>query len=277
MTDQVWRTYRGPGPLVATAIHDAHDVRDEVRALFSLADADRLREEDPFTGRWTEVAPTRVIGLRSRFEVDLNRPRDKAVYRQPSDAWGLQVWRDELPDEVAERSLAEYDAFYDALGQLYADLAARHGAFVVYDLHTYNHRRAGRHRSEASALENPQVNIGTGTMSDRSRFAPVIDRFMRDLSEHDFPGGKLDVRENIKFQGGNHARWAHERFPESACVIAVEFKKFFMDEWSGEANDQLVDAIGAALTATVPGVIAELDELRQIRRSNGITSSPEQA
>ena len=37
-------------------------------------------QEDPFTGIWTTVAPTRLIGLHSRFEVDFNRPRDKAVY-----------------------------------------------------------------------------------------------------------------------------------------------------------------------------------------------------
>ena len=31
--------------------------------LFALSDADRLREEDPFTGHWTSIAPTRLIGL----------------------------------------------------------------------------------------------------------------------------------------------------------------------------------------------------------------------
>lgn len=258
MSEVIWRLHRGDGPLVATAIHDGHAAREEVAPHFALEELGRLREEDPHTGVWANVAPTRVIGLRSRFQVDLNRPREKAVYRVPEDAWGLQVWRGELPDEVAGRSLAEYDAFYNMLGDLYGALAEQHKAFVVYDLHTYNHRRAGPDGPPADLQSNPQVNIGTGTMKDRGKFAGVIDRFIRDLSEFDFPGGKLDVRENVKFLGGNHARWAHETFPDSACVIAVEYKKFFMDEWSGEPDMALVKAISQSLAATVPGVLEEL-------------------
>ncbi len=37
---------------------------------------------------------------------------------------------------------------------------------------------------------NPQVNIGTGTMRNRQKFAGVIDRFINDLASFDFPGGK---------------------------------------------------------------------------------------
>ncbi len=101
MEEKIWNITRGKGPIVATAIHDGHEVRDEVLRHMALDEAGRLREEDPFSARWTEVAPTRVVGLRSRFEVDLNRPRDKAVYRTPEDAWGLKVWTSSLPEEIA--------------------------------------------------------------------------------------------------------------------------------------------------------------------------------
>ena len=100
MTDQIWRLHVGSGPLIATAIHDGHDVRDDVASHLALSDSERLREEDPFTGQWTQVAPTRVVGMRSRFEVDLNRPREKAVYRTPEDAWGLTVWKDDPPNDM---------------------------------------------------------------------------------------------------------------------------------------------------------------------------------
>jgi hypothetical protein len=244
--------------LVATAIHDGHEVRDEVLRHMILDEASRLREEDPFTADWTNIAPTRVVGLRSRFEVDLNRPREQAVYRRPEDCWGLRVWDGELTDGIAARSLMEYDAFYEALRTLYGGLADRYGKFVVYDLHTYNHRREGPKGPVADESGHPQVNVGTRTMQDRLKWAPVIERFIRDLSSYDFPGGKLDVRENVKFFGGNHPRWAHQTFPESACVLAVEVKKFFMDEWTGEADMPLVTAIRDALESTVAGVLQEL-------------------
>jgi hypothetical protein len=218
----------------------------------------RLREEDPHTANWTVIAPTRVVGLRSRFEVDLNRPRQQAVYRTPEDAWGLQVWDGSLPDEVVEGSLAEYDAFYSALRALFSKLADEHGRFFVYDLHSYNHLRDGRDGPPADPDVNPQVNVGTGTMTDRDRWAPVIDRFIDELSAFDFPGGALDVRENVKFRGGNCARWAHTTFPDSACVLSIEVKKFFMNEWTGEVNSELLDAVGQALASTVPGVLKEL-------------------
>ncbi len=257
--DALLEIERGAGPLVATAVHDGHAARPEVEALFKLEGAGRLREEDPFTGRWTSLAPTRVIGRRTRFEVDLNRPREKSVYRRPEDAWGLDVWKQDLPADVADRSLAQYDSFYAEMRALLRDVQDRHGHFVVYDLHTYNHRREGPNGPEANAEENPQVNIGTGTM-DRNKWGPVVDALIDALRAFDFPGGRLDVRENVKFRGGNWPRWIHETFPDTGVAIAIEFKKFFMDEWSGEPQPGQVEAIEAALHSTVGPV---LERLRQ--------------
>jgi N-formylglutamate deformylase len=256
--EDFWKLIAGDGPLVATAIHDGHAVRDEVGSLLTISDADRLREEDPFTSGWTAVAPTRIIGLRSRFEVDLNRPRDRAVYIKPKDAWGLRVWRSKPPDDLVACSLAGYDAFYRAAGELFGSIAKRYGRFVVFDLHSYNHRRNGPDGEPADLETNPQVNVGTGSM-DRALWARVVDRFISNLSAFDFPGGRLDVRENVKFKGGQFSQWVHESFPRNGCALAVEFKKFFMDEWTGVPEGELVRAIGEALSSTVPGVLEELE------------------
>ncbi|MBL7077494.1 MAG: N-formylglutamate amidohydrolase [Kiritimatiellae bacterium] len=261
MTDRIWKTEPGDGPLVATAIHDGTNVRDEVREHMVLGAGVRRREEDPFTAEWTHMAPTRIVGTRSRFEVDLNRPREKAVYYTPDDCWDLRVWRDGIPDDVAARSLRNYDAFYAMLGKIYAGLADEYGRFVVFDLHSYNHRRGGPDVPPADQTMNPDVNVGTGTMQQRATWAPVIDRFIQDLGNYDFPGGRLDVRENVRFRGGQHARWAHETFDGAVCVLSIEVKKFFMNEWSGMANPELVDEVGKALASTVPGVLAELGRL----------------
>ncbi|MFH1279130.1 MAG: N-formylglutamate amidohydrolase [Candidatus Eisenbacteria bacterium] len=256
--EKVWTIEQGEGPLVASAIHDGHAARPEVARLLSISEADRLREEDPFTGGWTAIAPTRVIGRRSRFEVDLNRPRSRAVYVNPEDAWGLEVWKETPPDDLVSRSLEEHDAFYDAMRRLLSGIRDRHGRFVVLDLHSYNHRREGPDGPNADETENPAVNLGTGNL-DRSVWSGVTDRFLGELRAFDFPGGPLDVRENVKFRGGNFSRWVNETFPGEGCSLAIEFKKFFMDEWTGEADRALVDAIGAALRQAARGVIEELE------------------
>jgi N-formylglutamate deformylase len=255
--DQIWRTVEGDGPFIAVALHDGHAVRDEVASFLAIGEEDRRREEDPFTADWVTVAPTQVVGLRSRFEVDLNRPRDRAVYAGPDDAWGLSVWKGELDEALVGRSLAEYDAFYRAMRDLFSGVAERHGHFVVFDLHSYNYRRGGPDASPADEAANPQVNVGTGPV-DRTRWGPLVERFMGDLRSYPFCGGPLDVRENVKFRGGHFSRWVHETFPHSACVLAIEFKKFFMDEWTGEPDRPVVEDIRKALASTVPGVLQQL-------------------
>ena len=186
MDDQIWQQTIGNSPLVAAAVHAGHAVRDDLRERLAIDQAARLREEDPFTDEWTVIAPTRIVALRSRFEVDLNRPRDKAVYRRPEDAWGLNVWEGDLPESAISESLAEYDAFYEAMHDLLKRVEQECGRFVVFDLHTYNHRREGPTPRAADEGENPQVNVGTGTM-DRTPWAPVVDRFIADLRGCEFP------------------------------------------------------------------------------------------
>lgn len=255
--DKIWQLRQGNGPLVATAIHDGHAVRPEVAELLALTESERLREEDPFTGKWTNITDTRIIGLRSRFEVDLNRPREKAVYLKPEDAWGLKVWSTEPSSEIVARSLAEYDAFYSETKSILTELERRYGHFVVLDLHSYNHRRDGQAGPVADPGTNPEVNIGTGTM-DRERWAPIVERLIADLQNFDFLGRRLHVGENVKFQGGNFPRWIHENFPNSGCAIAIEFKKFFMNEWTGAPDAKQVETIELALQSIVPGILEEL-------------------
>ena len=239
-------TFHGEGQLVAAAIHHGHAVRKEVFELLALDEETRLREEDPYTGLLTEAAPTRLIGLRSRFEVDLNRPRDKAVYQTPEDAWGLKVWRTKLPQPVIDYSLAEYDAFYAHVHRVLSLVCARHGYFVVLDLHSYNHRRAGPDAPPADPIDNPVVNIGTGSV-DRLRWGGVIDRFIDRMRSATVAGKALDVRENVKFQGGYFPAWINETFTGRGMALAIEFKKVFMDEWSGECNYPVLRELRNAL------------------------------
>jgi N-formylglutamate amidohydrolase len=232
-------------------------LRAEVAALSALDDQTRLQEEDPYTDGWAVLSPTRLVVQRSRFEVDLNRPRERAVYRSPEDAWGLSCWRGELPDDLVKRSLTLYDTFYIELEAVLRRAEARFGGFVVYDLHSYNHRRDGTGRPPADPSANPEVNVGTGTL-DHESFGRVVKRFMADLSDQDTGGRRLDVRENVRFRGGHLCRWVNETFPGTGCALGIDVKKFFMDEITGELDRPAFEAVGRALAATAPGVMEEL-------------------
>ncbi|MDX5481590.1 MAG: N-formylglutamate amidohydrolase [Hymenobacteraceae bacterium] len=254
---------RGDSPLVATAIHNGHEVRHNIIGLFNLTSDERLREEDPFTAEWVDITDNQVIGHYSRFELDLNRPPEKAIYRKPEDAWGLHVWKEELSEELAQESLKRYNKFYEDVKQMLTEIKEQHGCFVVYDLHTYNHRREGPEGPAANPEENPEVNIGTGNMN-RKKWAPVVDALTHSLHNYNYQGRHLDVRENVKFEGGHFMRWIHDNFGDSACVMSIEFKKFFMDEWTGKPDEAQVQEIHRALGQSTKPVLEALAKVCQV-------------
>jgi len=227
--------------VIAAAIHDGHGLREEVAALMALSDADRLREEDPFTGQAIVDVSTHFIAHRSRFEADLNRGSGTAVYRTPDQCWGLNVWRTPLEDDVVQRSLEYHRRFYVAVAAVLDEIAADYPRFVVLDIHSYNHRRGGADALPTPEADAPEVNIGTFSMP-RDEWAWLLDPLMEAMRQYDLGGRHLDVRENVAFQGkGELARFVHERYPNRGCAIAIELKKFYMDEWSGVPDQQALD------------------------------------
>lgn len=269
MNETFWHETRGQGPVVAVALHDGHAVRDELRELLVISDSDRLREEDPYTGEWTAVAGNRLVAARSRFEVDLNRPRHRAVYRTPQEAWGLEVWKGTPSDAVVAHSLSEYDRFYRATHDFLGRVHRKHGRFVVLDLHSYNHRRRGPGEPPEDPRDNPQVNVGLDPV-DMNLWGPLVDRLMHELRRFDFPGGKLDVRANVKFRGGYFSEWVNRSFPGAACSIPIEFKKFFMDEWTGEKFTTVMDDVRRALDVAVQGALEELEAMAPVHTAGSL-------
>lgn len=253
MTDRFFEILGEPSPVVATAIHHGHDLSPSVALRVALADAARKREEDPFTAELTEVAPTRVVVHRSRFELDLNRPEERTVYRTPEEAWGLRVWA-EPPDE-AQLAAARQDhrSFYAALRELLSACIAAHGRVLVLDIHSYNHRREGPRGPAAPAEGNPDVNVGTRTM-ERTRWGSVVDTFVGALGAGTVSGRPLDARENVKFGGGHFSGWIHRTFPEEACSLALEHKKIFLDEWTGALDPVCFAELKAGLRRALGAV-----------------------
>jgi len=242
--------------VIATAVHAGHDLRPSVAAHSALDAVTRFREEDPFTDRLTMIGVAAVVVHRSRFEVDLNRPRDGAVYRTPDDAWGIELWDGPLPPHDIEHSLETYDEFYAELGHR-LDVIADDGPFVLLDLHSYNHRRNGRDAPAGAADDNPGVNVGTGPL-DRRRWGRIIDVFVDEMGRREVRGERLDVRENVRFRGGELSRWVAQRYGDRGCALAIEFKKTFMDEWTGDLDEQHLEELRLALAAAVPALVEEL-------------------
>lgn len=258
-TQRWWTVQHGPGPIVATAIHHGHELRREVAEAMALEDSERLREEDPFTGEGVRDVATHIVVHRSRFEVDLNRGADGAVYRSPEQCWGLKVWRAEPNEALVGRSLAIHAAYYRMLSQLLGGISERHERFLLIDVHSYNHRREGPDAPPMPQQQAPDINIGTFSMP-RERWSFLVDPLIDAMRSFDFNGRRLDVRENVAFQGkGEQTRFVHERYPGSGCAIALEIKKFYMDEWTGAPDPSELAAMRALvghIARTAEGILS---------------------
>jgi hypothetical protein len=253
-----WSAHRGASPIVGTAIHNGHHIRSDLLDCLGLSAEQRLREEDPFTEFFIRDLPNRIVFHRSRFEIDINRARDGAIYLTPEQAWGLNVWSRPLQDDAIAASLLVHDAYYAMLEAYLRGIEQQYGAFIVLDIHSYNHRREGALGPEAPFDKAPQINIGTASM-DRARWAPVLDPFIEQLRSFEFDGRRMDVRENVAFQGkGEQTRFVHERFPQTGCAIAIEFKKFFMDEWSGQPDTKALAAMRDMIGRSLPVLLETL-------------------
>lgn len=222
-------------PTLAVALHDGARLRPEVAERLALEERVRRREEDPFSGVWAGISPNRIVVLRSRFEVDLNRPPERSVYVEPEDSWGLSIWASPPDAGLLARSYEEHARFYATVKGVLDRLVQRHGRVLVLDLHSYNHRRGGAHAPPADPSDNPALNVGTGSMP-RARWAHVVDAFMDAAASCRLDGQAVDVRENVRFFGGYFPTWVHRTYPTSACALALEVKKTFMDEWTGRVD-----------------------------------------
>lgn len=235
-------------PVIATAIHAGHDLRPEVAAAMVLDYATRRREEDPHTDEIASRIGSHVAVNRSRFEIDLNRDRAESVYVRPEDAWGLNLWDGVLAEGVAARSRRLHDDFYQRLAMVLDSLVDHHGGFVLYDVHSYNHRRHGTDDPATS----PVVNLGTGSLPEQWR--PVAEAFLASVRGRELGGEGIDARENVRFRGRHLAGFVNSRYRGRGCALAIEFKKVFMDEWTGEVDLPMLASLGDGLADTVDPV-----------------------
>lgn len=186
---------------VCGAVHDGHQFRRELWDNCLHTTYERWFEEDPATKQMIQGHPIVISGLDSRFEYDLNRPPESAIY---SDAWGKQLWRETLSESMKSKSLQKHDNFYKVTHALMTKLEALFEVCVVYDMHSYNWTRWDR--------EVPIWNLGTSNV-DNERFGETIENWKKMLSKMKLPN---EVESNCKindtFQGNGYFKIYYSKF-----------------------------------------------------------------
>ncbi|WGK66374.1 N-formylglutamate amidohydrolase [Croceiramulus getboli] len=223
------------------AVHDGHQFRKELWYSCLHTEYERWYEEDPCTLQMVQTMPMVIAGRDSRFEYDLNRAPEQAVYE---DAWGKKLWKIPLSGEQKEKSLHKHQQFYAVVDALVRKMEAKFGVGIVYDMHSYNWKRWDR--------EVPVINLGTKNI-DGARFDAFAKAWCDALQAIKLPH---DIRTtaaiNDTFQGnGYFLKYITERF-QNTLVLATEFSKIYCDELEHVIYPEVVDAIESQLKTILP-------------------------
>ncbi|MDC8004199.1 N-formylglutamate amidohydrolase [Aureisphaera galaxeae] len=227
-------------PYLCGAVHDGHQFRRELWDNCLHTEYDRWYEEDPCTKEFVKSHPIVIAGCDSRFEYDLNRDPENAIYE---DAWGKKLWKEPLPASQKAHSLAKHNAFYEVVHALVKKMEEKFGACVVYDMHSYNWVRWDR--------EVPVINLGTANV-DNARFENEIETWRHSLSQLKLPHGiESTSKINDTFQGnGYFLKFITKNF-KNTLVLATEFKKIYCDEIGQVIYPEVVAAIEEQLRVKV--------------------------
>lgn len=222
-------------PAIFTAIHAGNSVQEQLLAKLALEEEERRYEEDPFTGDMLASFPIVLEGLESRYQYDLNRHPDSAIYEE---AWGKKVWAAPLTARERQESILRHHSYYKVLHTLLSVLEKKFHRCIVYDLHSYNHKRL--------AGNAPLFNIGTHFI-DKALFQPVLSHLKKQLVKAEFLNLENRVAFDDVFAGkGYQAAFIHEQHSRSLCV-PLEVKKVYMDETTGELYPLMLEEITGAL------------------------------
>ncbi|GAA4898118.1 flavohemoglobin expression-modulating QEGLA motif protein [Ferrimonas pelagia] len=223
-------------PVVCTAIHAGHRVRDELVPNCLLTREERYFEEDPFTDEVISSQPITLVGCDSRFEYDLNRSMTLSTYYK--SAWGKQVWKKTLSTRQRSASHGKHSAFYRLYEALIAKLESMFSHVIVFDLHSYNYQRI--------ETPTPVFNVGTEQI-DKERWGEVVARFCQELNTIELPNLSVDAKLDAVFAGRGYLIAHTNAHFDRTLVLPTEIKKIYMDETTGEAYPLVVDGLKLGL------------------------------
>jgi N-formylglutamate deformylase len=240
-------TVREPDNCVAVALHNGSRVRPEVEALLAIDERDRFREEDPYTAEIISDFPIHLVARDSRFEYDLNWEVEECIYSWKEKKWGMQVWKDRPPDSMVDATRKKYLEFHALLDLLLEFALQNERPVLLYDIHAFCYRR----EQEITWWEDgkPDINLGTRYIN-RDHFAPMLEKLLEHMSDITIGDHTLKMAENALFPGGYLTRKYAGTHPGSVLVLAIEFKKIFMDEKTGELFPEYTKILADRLLLT---------------------------
>ncbi|RIV41868.1 N-formylglutamate amidohydrolase [Flagellimonas pelagia] len=231
-------------PYVCGAVHDGHQFRKSLWDNCTHTQYERWYEEDPCTKAMVQSHPIVIAGCDSRFEYDLNRPPETAVYK---DAWGKELWKEPLLEKEKQISLNKHLNFYRVVKVLIEKLESKYPKILVFDMHSYNWKRWER--------EVPVWNLGTININN-NRFGALAEQWRERLENMVLP---IDMQTTAKindtFQGNGYFLKYITRNFDNTLVLATEISKVYCDEHTGIIFPEVVRSVEEQFKIMVPKMV----------------------
>lgn len=236
-------------PFVCGAVHDGAQFRPSLWENCLHSTYERWYEEDPCTKQMVQSMPIVISGRDSRFEYDLNRPPETAIF---DTAWGKQLWRNPLAEEEKTQSLAKHQNFYRIVHALIQKLEQLHQKVIVFDMHSYNWKRWDR--------EVPVWNLGTSNINN-DRFGDIVEEWRKKLEGIQLPvSQEVHAKINDTFYGnGYFLKYITQHF-NNTLVLATEISKVYCDELTGVIFPEVVAAVEQQLKELIPLQAKEFEQ-----------------
>lgn len=228
-------------PYACAAIHDGHKFRKSLWDNCLHTEYERWYEEDPETKNMINSHPIVIAGCDSRFEYDLNRDPENAVFET---AWGKELWENPLSDSEKTMSLQKHSNFYKVVYALISKLEEKFNTCIVYDMHSYNWQRWDR--------EVPTWNLGTSNI-DNQRFGKIVETWRTALASIQLPHNiKPTAKINNTFKGnGYFLKYITNNFNDT-LVLATEIAKVYCEEYEYVIYPEVVAAVESQLQILLP-------------------------
>lgn len=202
-------------PFACFSIHNGHRMRPELEKKCLLSGHERWQEEDPHTLDMICSLPVVVSAMDSRYEYDLNREAENAIYEK---AWGRKVWKRPLTDRQRKESIDRHADFYRIVHSLISVLEKKFGSLLVFDIHSFNYRRLEK--------EAPVFNLGTEKIVNPA-YRKYTDHWLSQLRKFRLSNIDVTVGENDVFRGNGFLLSYIGTHFSNTLVLATEVKKIY--------------------------------------------------
>ncbi len=251
-------------PYVCFSTHSGSKIRKEAKKNIAISQRKRKYQEDPHTEDFVVSMPIMAQGLDSRYEYDLNRSPENAIYEE---AFGYKVWKKALTEAEKKKALQKHQNFYTVISVLLQKLESKFQACVVYDIHAFNYKKIER--------ETPMFNIGTEKIDNR-KFGNFVKSWQKELEKIQLPEIESTVKINDVFHGRGYLLEYITKNFSNTLVLATEIKKVYCNEEKGDFFPVVIDAITQGLKKAILNHALEFIQKKttlKVANINGLLSS----